>query len=195
MDGTHRAGIPAAHRLARCGAVNSLERSGTCSLSMFTSTLWLGTICAGMDYNHLSLIFSRSDTLPWEYNKHTSRLKLAACPMEQRMPSQAALRIASIAVLFFLFVAGTVILGANSAGPPPGLTGGFYEQDCKLCHKFPSGWDWPQTSPERMTSPDLPVSYIPGKTPNFWAAGAGSDSSQPDFADSGQVSAGKRVLT
>jgi hypothetical protein len=84
--------------------------------------------------------------------------------MEQRMPSQAALRIASIAVLFFLFVAGTVIWGANSAGPPPGLTGGFYEQDCKLCHAFGSYWDWPQTFAERMTSPDLPVSYIPGKS-------------------------------
>jgi hypothetical protein len=85
--------------------------------------------------------------------------------MEQRMPSRAALRIASIVVLFLLFVAGTVIWGANSAGPPPGLTGGFYEQDCKLCHDFFSAYTGPpQFNTERMTMPDLPVSYIPGRS-------------------------------
>jgi hypothetical protein len=64
--------IPAAHRLARCGAVNSLERLGTCPISMFTSTLWPGMVCAGMDCNHLSFTFSGPDTLPWVYIEHTT---------------------------------------------------------------------------------------------------------------------------
>ena len=57
-------------------------------------------------------------------------------------------------------IAGLDVLHANKAGPPPGVTGGYYEPHCGICHGL-----GPHRGPDegiRLTT--IPPEYTPGKS-------------------------------